>query len=37
MLTIRQITWSASIDYLKKGFDISVRAFAPSEVRTWLR
>jgi len=31
MLTIRQITWSASIDYSKKGFDISVRAFAPSE------
>jgi hypothetical protein len=37
MLTIRQITWSASIDYSKKGFDISVRALARSEVRTWVR
>ena len=37
MLIVRQITSSAWIDHLKKGFDISMRAFAPSEVRTWVR
>jgi hypothetical protein len=37
MLTVRQMTSFASIDYLKKGLDISVQAFARSEVRTWVR